>query len=172
MPRHKNQGKGESEISPRRVVAKERGLQAVRLRAAGLTLEQICKQLDFKSPSTARSAIKTAIKNAQYEAVEDLRAIEGESLNIAQLAIWKKVQAGDDRAIQTFIRISERRAKLFGLDKESSTPVQANGQFVIQYISEAGRVLDKPAWVIHNEPDQITSSPPAPSGDPNLTSEV
>jgi hypothetical protein len=52
-----------------------------------------------------------------YEDVDAIRQVEGERLDLMQSAVWGKALQGDLPAIQTLIRIMERRAKLLGLDQ-------------------------------------------------------
>jgi len=43
-------------------------------------------------------------------------ALELERLDVMLLALWRRVQNGDERAIDRALKIEERRAKLLGLD--------------------------------------------------------
>jgi hypothetical protein len=62
-------------------------------------------------------------QSAKYEALnrEEYVQLEVASLNAAQAAMWPKVLRGDTVAVERFVKLSERRAKLLGLD----APVQA-----------------------------------------------
>lgn len=61
--------------------------------------------------------------SAKYEALnrEEYVQLEVASLNAAQAAMWPKVLRGDTIAVERFVKLSERRCKLLGLD----APVQA-----------------------------------------------
>ena len=47
------------------------------------------------------------------------RRRESHYLNLAQTYIWERVQEGELAAINTFLKISDRRVKLWGLALES-----------------------------------------------------
>jgi hypothetical protein len=50
------------------------------------------------------------------EAAEDVRELETQRLDAMLFALRTKIKQGDVRAIDTAIRIADRRAKLLGLD--------------------------------------------------------
>ena len=63
-----------------------------------------------KELKAASLQLQNSLPVAQYRTLENLR------LDRVQAAIWPKVLAGDTKAIDTFLRISQRRARLNGLD--------------------------------------------------------
>ena len=105
----------ESDTSQRRLNAVIRGRRVLELRLAGLTYEQIGEQVGL-SKAGVRKAILSAMKRTQQEPADELRELEGGRLDTAQRAIWSQVIKGDLPAIDRFVRISERRSKLFGID--------------------------------------------------------
>jgi hypothetical protein len=92
--------------------------QALSLRAHGHNFRSIAKVLGV-SLSTAHSLVKDAFA-AEREVITEAKAdlIEMEVLRCDTYlqAIAKKVQAGDIRAVDTALKVAERRAKLLGLD--------------------------------------------------------
>ncbi len=109
--------------------AKERQRQALELRKAGATYQQIADQLGFKHASSAGKSVKKAIDNLGTEEAEDLRIIEVARLNHLMLAIWDRCQAGDLKAIDRALRIQQRLSDLMGLDapaRSESVSVQAH----------------------------------------------
>lgn len=62
---------------------------------------------------------------AKWEALnrEEYVQIEVASLNAAQAAMWPKVLRGDSIAVERFVKLSERRSKLLGLDAPTQTEV-------------------------------------------------
>ena len=52
------------------------------------------------------------------EVAERVQRMEAERLDRMLLAVWSRVQAGDLDAIAVALRIGERRAKLYGLDRQ------------------------------------------------------
>lgn len=91
------------------------GVQATMLRLAGLTYAQIGEKLGV-SDDTARLAVKRHLDRAEVWSAAELRRVENARLDRAQAAIWAKVVGGDITAVHAFLRISERRARLNGLD--------------------------------------------------------
>ena len=108
--------KGNKKSSKEEMVLKVE--QAVGLRLAGFSYEQIGKAMGHET-SWAWRLVKKAIDKAEEKAVEDaalLRAIEMQRLDRMRVAIWDKVKNGDLGAIDRALKISDRVAKLKGLD--------------------------------------------------------
>ena len=59
---------------------------------------------------------------------EDVLQLELERLDEMQLALWPRVMQGDIQAIQTTLRIMERRARLQGLDKPQRLEHTGSGE--------------------------------------------
>jgi hypothetical protein len=93
-----------------------RRIDAVQLRLAGLTYEQIAAQAGYHDKSAARHAVLRALDRVEHAAVDDLRVLENARLDRAQAAIWPAVLRGELAAVNSFLRLSERRARLNGLD--------------------------------------------------------
>jgi hypothetical protein len=94
----------------------EREAEVLKLRRGGLTFDMIAERVGYKDPSGAHQAYVRACKRIIYSEVEELRKVEADRLDIAQAALWSKVLQGDVAAVNSFLRVMERRAKLFGLD--------------------------------------------------------
>lgn len=101
--------------APKAEVA-NREQEVVKLRRGGLTWDLIGERVGL-SPSGAHKAYQNALRRAVQEDVDAIRQVEGERLDTAQAAIWRNVLEGDNQAVNTLIRIMERRAKLLGLDQ-------------------------------------------------------
>jgi len=104
---------------PRNLVARMRGQQAIKLRMAGATLDDIAKQLDFKSAAGAYKSVMRELKATAQdmgEGTEAVRQLELKRLDQMQFPLWSQVLAGDIAATTTALRIQERRAALLGLD--------------------------------------------------------
>jgi len=103
----------------RSVAARVRGQQAIKLRMAGATLDDIAKQLDFKSAAGAYKSVMRELKatsDDMGEGIEAVRQLELKRLDQMQFPLWSQVLAGDIAATTTALRIQERRASLLGLD--------------------------------------------------------
>jgi hypothetical protein len=97
------------------VLAKE--AEVVKLRRGGLTWDLIAKQTGYRHGSSAQDAYARACQRIVRDDIEAIRKMEEDRLDMAQASIWSKVMQGDISAINAFIRIQERRAKLLGLDQ-------------------------------------------------------
>lgn len=102
---------------------RDREAEVVRLRRKGKTFDEIATAVGFTNKGTAYATWKNANARLIVEDVEEIRKMEGERLDTAQAAIWDDVLAGEIPAINTLLRLMERRSKLFGLD--SPVRVQA-----------------------------------------------
>lgn len=100
----------------------ERRIRAVNLRRAGADYRSIARSLGV-SPSTAWRLVDDALRLVLVDGTERLRQIEGERLDDAQRAIWPAVVSGDLRAVDVLVRLSARRARMFGLDLEAEHEV-------------------------------------------------
>lgn len=106
---------GIEEPANTRIERQARRTEAVSMALAGLTYEQIGERLGISAQGAHALVERTIIDTRNY-AVDQLRALENARLDRAQAAIWSSVLEGDIKAVNTFLRISERRAKMNGLD--------------------------------------------------------
>jgi len=119
---------------PRTIAARLRGQQAIKLRQAGATLEDIARQLGFKGAAGAyKSVMRELGATAQdhSEGTEAVRQLELQRLDQMQFPLWPQVLAGDVQATTTALRIQERRASLLGLD----APKQIEARIRVDIIS-------------------------------------
>jgi hypothetical protein len=72
---------------------------------------------------------------------DTLRRRESEYLDCAQNAIWEQALDGDYEAIEMFLKISDRRVKLWGLAEEQDPAPHE--------------------WIIHIEREAVMSGQPA-----------
>ena len=111
----------------------ERYRQVVQMRAAGLTFDRIAAELGYASRSGAKEAYDTALLSWGREAVDDLRVLEGERIDDLWRRTFSRLIQGDREPetdddpprigvnefvnlVVTAVRVSQRRADLFGLD--------------------------------------------------------
>jgi len=99
-----------------KLASHDRKLQALELRKAAATYQQIADQLGYRSASGAFNAVKAALKATLREPADELRELELARLDAMLLPLWRRVQSGDEKAVDRVLRIMERRARLLGLD--------------------------------------------------------
>lgn len=103
--------------------------QAVRLRLAGLSYSAIAEQLGFTDHSQVRNLVVRALNRVEFTAVEEYRDIESARYDEVQRNLWPLVIGPRDpaatgyvppetrlKAIDSFLRLSKRRADLLGMD--------------------------------------------------------
>lgn len=115
-----------SETTPRRLKTAEQRSIALALRLAGATFEQIGQKLGI-TDSAAHKLVKKALADnatTTNDQTDTLRQIEIERLDMALLAIAQQVKAGNLGAIDRWVKISESRRRLMGLD----APTKASNQ--------------------------------------------
>lgn len=106
---------------PRDPSVMEREARAVELKTAGKTYDEIAAEVGYTNRSAARKAVVRALERKPVESVEEMRKIEGFRLDALTEALSKIIfdpEATYDeqiKAINAATRISESRAKLFGL---------------------------------------------------------
>ncbi|MCD4558240.1 hypothetical protein [Schaalia sp. lx-100] len=98
----------------------DRMAKALKLREAGLTLDQIAKQLG-KSTSQIDRDLRDALRLTIQEPADSLRIVEARRLDALQRALWARAMRGETAAIDRILRIQERRARLLNLDTQGGT---------------------------------------------------
>jgi hypothetical protein len=98
-----------------KLTSHDRKLAALELRKAGATYQAIAEQLGYRSTSGPHKAVASALKATLREPADDVRELETIRLDSALLAIWRRVQSGDDRAIDRLLGIMKHRSELLGL---------------------------------------------------------
>lgn len=104
---------------PLNVAVAVRDAQALDLRRAGASYDQIAKQLGFAQKSGAHHSVMRALKAAlaaRDETATEMRELEAQRLNAYLLGIYQKAIHGDPKAIEVALKLSERMAALYGLD--------------------------------------------------------
>lgn len=108
-----------------RVSRRQKMLTALDLRAAGGTYDQIAKAIGV-SRTQAWKLVSAAIDELNekcHESAERVRNLELFRLDKIRVMLWPK--RSDPRVADSLLRISERTARLCGLDKP--TKIEASG---------------------------------------------
>lgn len=104
----------------------EREAEVLKLRRGGLPFDLIAQRTGYAAASGAKAAYDRAMARLIYDDAEALRKMGNDRLDMGQSAIWGKVLQGDIPAINAWLKIEERRAKLNGLDQ----PVRIQAEVV------------------------------------------
>ena len=129
-------GDTNSPNSPKQVSADLRGHRVMELRAEGKSYRRIARQMQQEGDTSidesgAYRALVRALKKYRTEMAEmadDVRSLELERLDLMLAAIWADAEAGNTKAIETVLRLMDRRARYLGLDKPGEWPEGASGQ--------------------------------------------
>jgi hypothetical protein len=119
MPRGKP-----SKNSKQQAAAKSKDREALELRKAGATYQQIADKLGISLSgagvcvSRAMDALRLEVKEAAQQVLE----LELDRLDHMLLGLWDKARRGDTAAIDRVLKIQERRAKYLGLDQREISP--------------------------------------------------
>jgi hypothetical protein len=149
------QGKKTRQSSRVSVKARIRAQEAVRLRMAGVTHDNIAKQLGYSNAQGSYRAVMrelNATARDQSESNEGVRTLELKRLDQMLQSITAQTLQGDLGAVNTAIRISESRRGLLGID----APKQLEARIRVDVMSwnQALRdILDIYREVHGNNPD-------------------
>lgn len=93
----------------------ERAKQALGLRRAGASYEQIGAQLGI-TRSAARKVVTKAIARIPRDDAEQVLQLELDRLDALLRGLWPQAVKGHGGAVDRVLRVMERRARLLGLD--------------------------------------------------------
>jgi len=93
----------------------EQKAEVYRLTLKGWTRRKIAEELGI-SLGTVQNRLDEAIKETVLPLAEDVRKQQLDRLDTYLVSLDAKIEKGDDKAINTALRIEERRARLLGLD--------------------------------------------------------
>ena len=89
-----------------------------------------------------------AIRVQTIEEARELRALELERLDAMTVGLWPGIQAGNAATVGAGVRVSERRAKLFGLDEPTATKTEISGSLSVDAeIRLKAEVEDLQRWL-------------------------
>jgi len=111
----------------------ERRVRALELRKSGLTFREISRQLgaDLHTVHGDVQAELAALRERTVEQAQDLREMELARLDSFNLGLWKQIKAGSAPAVSAAVRVSERRAKLLGLDAPTASRTEVTGSLSV-----------------------------------------
>jgi hypothetical protein len=145
--------------SPQRIKAAQRRAEALELRLAGCTYQAIGERLGC-SYQRVQTIIKRELERLTAQRTEAAQALvtqECERLDRLQLGLWGKAVKGDIDAVNTLLRLMNRRAKLLGLDTPTTLGVNVSRVSPIT-LSVVEEVVDGPSAQGGGEPN---TPPPA-----------
>lgn len=107
--------------------------RAYRMRRGGKSYFQIAEALQLPEAQVARmvnSAIRAAADLVDIGARRELLLMELDRLDALQDAVWVNAMDGDEKSVETVLKIIDRRAKFLGLDSTIGQVSQINAVVV------------------------------------------
>lgn len=116
------------------VTAAEKQAEALRLRKAGLTYEEIADRLGYANKSGAYKTVMSALRKIVQEPADELRKLEIERLDVMLASLWPFILKGSPRHVEIGLKVMDRRAALLGLD--APKVVEDHRTVQIQFMAE------------------------------------
>lgn len=133
-----------SRTSPVVIDKRERAVQALELRKAGISYDLIAQRLNYSNRTAAYRAVSRLLEATEKEASNDLREVELRRLDDLFLSVYQKARNNNDplqlQAVDRCLRIMERRAKIAGIDAPEKT--QTDVRQVIKVVYEDVQYAD------------------------------
>lgn len=133
-----------SRTSPVVIDKRERAVQALELRKAGISYDMIAQRLNYSNRTAAYRAVSRLLSATEKEASNDLREVELRRLDDLFLSVYQKARNNADplqlQAVDRCLRIMERRAKIAGIDAPEKT--QTDVRQVIKVVYEDVQYAD------------------------------
>lgn len=144
--------------------------KAIALRLAGMDWQTIADRLDYASRAAACVDVNRALEAnlaEQSQAADTLREVESQRLDRLQAAAWPSAVKGDLKAIETVLKVIDRRVKLQGLDMPLRAELSGpdGGPMQLQHANLA-KLYDLIDTAGDEDPDDLTPiTGPSGTGD-------
>jgi hypothetical protein len=114
----------------------QRQLQALELRKAGYSYRAIGERLGISHVQayTDVNAELARLTELRKDSTEELRELELERLDVLLKGLEPMARVGNPGAVNSYLRVMERRAKLLGLDAPERKDITSAGQPLKAYI--------------------------------------
>lgn len=136
--------------SERTLKTREREKQALSMRRAGATYQQIADALEYGNPSNAHRAVFRALDRIPVEDAKELRTVECARLDALQAAHWRLAVGGNTKNARIILQVMERRARLLGLD--APTKVELTDDMDAQIRALAAELGNDGTWDVTGIP--------------------
>jgi|694.fasta_scaffold00244_112 hypothetical protein len=112
--------------TPGQVEEAQKRMQIMNLRISGWSMPEISNLLQIPEKETYSIVLQQLQEwtTLTREQTEEMRTLELERLDAFLKSLWPKVISGSPKAIEVALKITERRAKLSGLDAPEKSQIQ------------------------------------------------
>jgi hypothetical protein len=122
----------ELRMPARQAEASIKACRAVELVRQGKTYDQIAAAVGFANRGTAHKVVTKALSERLIDGIDDLRHIELARLDALQAALWPRVEKGEVRAVNSVLRIIDRRCRILGLYPQQDRSEKSFDTLVMQ----------------------------------------
>ncbi len=98
-----------------RALASWRRSEAIRLKTAGCTYEQIAQELGYANRGTVHRIVSQALDVREVESVDELRRLELDRLDAVHASLWVRAMEGHVPSVLALLRVMDLRTRLLGL---------------------------------------------------------
>jgi hypothetical protein len=122
-------------------------IKALAFRKGGASYRSIADHLGI-AVATAHEYVAAGLAElAQQQQAEaqELRTLEAARLDDLQAAIWQQARSGNLKAVQTALRIMERRARLLGLDLQPGAILPGDIDIILRWHDDRNIIDITPA---------------------------
>jgi AraC-like DNA-binding protein len=116
-------GRKKQNAKPAVIAADLKHYEALRLRLAKFTLQEIADSLGYETPSGAKAAIAAAMLKVGILPTQEAVAAELADLHLLEESVMKAAAMGDFDSIKAVLDIKKMRAALQGLNAPSKVAV-------------------------------------------------
>lgn len=134
----------------RRAQTAERRAKAIQLRIAGASWQAIADALGYSDRAAAYKDVQRALESELAKMsrnAETLREMEVRRLDQLQQSLWRDAMSGDTKAVDSVLKIIDRRIRLLGLDVQPDLDEETRTQLTQQVAQRMylvfGQVLDQ-----------------------------
>jgi hypothetical protein len=126
----------------RRAESSWKAARAVELVREGMTYDQVAQAVGYANRGTVHRVVTKALSERLIDGIDDLRHVELARLDALQAGLWPRVEKGEVRAINSVLRIIDRRCRILGLYPQRTRNETSFDTLVIQDPGNPGEATD------------------------------
>ncbi|MFE2751580.1 hypothetical protein ACFXGA_06205 [Actinosynnema sp. NPDC059335] len=107
-----------SETSPRRVAAALRAVEVLKLRAQGLTLDEVAERTGYAHRGSVSKVIRAALQRVGREEARDLFDLDMHRLDLMMQTYLPRALDGDEKAAAIVLKIIDEHRQVLGWGQE------------------------------------------------------
>lgn len=127
------------------------------LRRSGTTFREIAEQLRLSGPGQASKIFQRAMRRHTADIGPEVRDLEFLRLDELQSAVWEEAMDGNLKAVETVLKVMERRARMGGFDhtdKMAMAQLKIESDKIRLLAMALGKALDTLPMLTEEQKDQ------------------